>query len=108
MSDAILKPEELLPAAELARKTLEQLDRILLGRTELHRLVLTGILARGHVLLEGLPGLGKTAPKLSDGDVAAGQGALDNTVASGGSAHAQVILPEHRQAVQQFFKREGK
>jgi len=61
MSDAILKPEELLPAAELARKTLEQLDRILLGRKELHRLVLTGILARGHVLLEGLPGLGKTA-----------------------------------------------
>ena len=61
MPDTILKPEELHPAAELARKTLEQLDRILLGRQELHRLVLTGILARGHVLLEGLPGLGKTA-----------------------------------------------
>jgi MoxR-like ATPase len=60
-SNAVLKPEELLPATELARKTLEQLDRILLGRTELHRLVLIGILARGHVLLEGLPGLGKTA-----------------------------------------------
>jgi MoxR-like ATPase len=61
MSDQILKPEELAPAAELARKTLEQLDRILLGRKELHRLVLIGILSRGHVLLEGLPGLGKTA-----------------------------------------------
>ncbi|MGA2229666.1 MAG: AAA family ATPase [Tepidisphaeraceae bacterium] len=61
MPDTILKPEELQPAAELARKTLEQLDHILLGRRELHRLVLIGILSRGHILLEGLPGLGKTA-----------------------------------------------
>ena len=61
MPDLILKPEELQPAAELARKTLEQLDRILLGRREVHRLVLIGILSRGHILLEGLPGLGKTA-----------------------------------------------
>ena len=60
-SNAILKPEELQPAAELARKTLEQLDRILLGRAGLHRLVLIGLLSRGHILLEGLPGLGKTA-----------------------------------------------
>ncbi|HUC85739.1 MAG TPA: AAA family ATPase [Candidatus Acidoferrales bacterium] len=61
MPDTILKPEELQPATELAARTLEQLDRILLGRRELHRLVLIGILSRGHVLLEGLPGLGKTA-----------------------------------------------
>ena len=61
MPDTILKPEELQPAAELIGKTLEQLDHILLGRKELHRLVLIGVLARGHVLLEGLPGLGKTA-----------------------------------------------
>jgi MoxR-like ATPase len=61
MPETILKPEELQPAAELARKTLEQLDRILLGRREVHRLVLIGILSRGHILLEGLPGLGKTA-----------------------------------------------
>ena len=61
MPDTILKPEELQPAAELVGKTLDQLDRILLGRKELHRLVLIGVLARGHVLLEGLPGLGKTA-----------------------------------------------
>ncbi|HTI98099.1 MAG TPA: AAA family ATPase, partial [Dongiaceae bacterium] len=61
MSDSILKPEELQPAAELANRVLAQLDQILLGRSELHRLVLIGILARGHILLEGLPGLGKTA-----------------------------------------------
>jgi len=59
--NTILKPEELQPAAVLVQKTLEQLDRILLGRAELHRLLLIGILSKGHVLMEGVPGLGKTA-----------------------------------------------
>src|SRR5947207_2568787 len=71
MSDAntILKPEELQPAAELTRQTLEQLDRILLGRKELHRLVLIGILSKGHILFEGLPGLGKTALVKTVGEI---------------------------------------
>lgn len=60
-SKNVLTPEELQPACDLANRVLEQLDRILLGRPHTHRLVLIGILARGHVLLEGLPGLGKTA-----------------------------------------------
>jgi MoxR-like ATPase len=53
--------EELRPAVELARQLLDQLDRMLLGRPELHRLVLAAILSRGHLLLEGVPGVGKTA-----------------------------------------------
>jgi MoxR-like ATPase len=57
----ILQPDELKPALELTNRLLEQLDRILLGRAELHRLVLVGILSRGHILLEGVPGVGKTA-----------------------------------------------
>jgi MoxR-like ATPase len=61
MTEKILQPEELAPAVGLVRNTLAELDRILLGRAELHRLVLTGILSRGHILLEGLPGVGKTA-----------------------------------------------
>src|SRR5215467_509231 len=61
MTETILQPEELNPAVELAGKVLAELDRILLGRSELHRLVLAGILSRGHILLEGLPGVGKTA-----------------------------------------------
>ena len=69
MSTAVLKPEELAPACDLANKVLEQLDRILLGRAQVHRLVLIGILARGHVLLEGLPGLGKTALVKTLGDI---------------------------------------
>ena len=37
------------------------MDQVLLGRSQLHRMVLSGILSRGHILLEGLPGVGKTA-----------------------------------------------
>lgn len=59
--ETLIQPDELAPAVELVNRLLRQLDAILLGRTELHRLVLVGILARGHILLEGLPGLGKTA-----------------------------------------------
>ena len=69
MTETILQPEELNPAVELANKILNQLDRILLGRSELHRLVLAGILSRGHILLEGLPGVGKTALVKALGDL---------------------------------------
>jgi len=58
---ALLEPDELKPTAELVGRWLEQLDTMLLGRPELHRLVVIGILSRGHVLLEGVPGVGKTA-----------------------------------------------
>ncbi len=57
----LLAPEELTPAVELAGRALAQMDQVLLGRSHLHRMVLTGILSRGHILLEGLPGVGKTA-----------------------------------------------
>lgn len=59
--ETILQPEELAPAVELAARALAQMDRVLLGREKLHRMVLAGILSRGHILLEGLPGVGKTA-----------------------------------------------
>jgi MoxR-like ATPase len=65
----VLSPEQLTPASQMANRVLEQLDRILLGRSDLHRQVLVGILARGHILLEGLPGVGKTALIKALGDV---------------------------------------
>jgi MoxR-like ATPase len=61
LNGALLRPEELRPAVQLTNQVLEQLDRMLLGRPELHRLVLAAILSRGHLLLEGVPGVGKTA-----------------------------------------------
>jgi hypothetical protein len=50
-------------------------------------------------------GVSRAAPELNKDGTAAEHGTLDNTAAAGGSAHSQVILPEHRQAVQNFFKR---
>ncbi|MBL8861435.1 MAG: AAA family ATPase [Planctomycetes bacterium] len=59
--DSLLpSPDEVAAAQRTALAILEGLDRTLYGQAELTRLVLTGALARGHVLLEGLPGLGKT------------------------------------------------
>jgi MoxR-like ATPase len=69
ITETILQPDELEPAVEITNGILDQLDRILLGRSELHRLVLAGILSRGHILLEGLPGVGKTALVKSLGDL---------------------------------------
>ncbi len=60
-SSALLQPEALAPAVELTTRLREQLDRQLLGRSDLHNLVLVAILSRGHLLLEGVPGVGKTA-----------------------------------------------
>ena len=55
-----------------------------------------------------LVGVSKAAPELAKEDVSAQHGALDNAAAGGGSGHTQSILPEHRQAVQAFFKRDDK
>lgn len=41
-------------------KVLSELDKILLGNEQVHQMLLVGILAKGHVLLEGQPGVGKT------------------------------------------------
>ena len=57
----MLTQQEVASAAACANRVLSELDKILLGHHEVHRLVLIGILSRGHILLEGLPGVGKTA-----------------------------------------------
>ena len=60
-SNSLMTPEELNRVSSLAARLLDELDKILLGQHEVHRLLLIGIFSRGHVLLEGLPGVGKTA-----------------------------------------------
>ncbi|MBP9890979.1 MAG: MoxR family ATPase [Planctomycetes bacterium] len=46
--------------SQLAHTLAEQLQKALIGKPEVVRLLLTGLFARGHVLIEDLPGLGKT------------------------------------------------
>lgn len=57
----LVNENEIKSAAEKCAKVLEQLNIIMIGRPELHKMVLIGILSQGHILLEGLPGVGKTA-----------------------------------------------
>ena len=61
MSESTLLSPEAVDSARAAALAIQDgLDRTLLGQEPLNRLVLVACLARGHVLLEGLPGLGKT------------------------------------------------
>jgi MoxR-like ATPase len=50
------------PAAttQLARQVIAEVERAVVGKRQALELVLTGILASGHVLIEDMPGLGKT------------------------------------------------
>jgi MoxR-like ATPase len=50
-------PSEVAPFAE---RVLEEVGRAVVGKRDALTLVLAGILAKGHVLLEDFPGLGKT------------------------------------------------
>jgi len=56
----VLTEAELATAATSLNRLLDTLHTVLFGQDELIELVVTGVLARGHLLLEGLPGLGKT------------------------------------------------
>ncbi len=56
----LLSESDVIQLQTRANAILAGLDKVLFGQTALTRLVLTGLLANGHVLLEGLPGLGKT------------------------------------------------
>jgi MoxR-like ATPase len=59
-ASTLLDPAEVQRQRAAASALLAGLDRVLFGQAELTRSVLVAVLARGHVLLEGLPGLGKT------------------------------------------------
>jgi MoxR-like ATPase len=48
------------PVAEWAAKVLGEVNKVFVGQNELVRGVLAALLAEGHVLIESVPGLGKT------------------------------------------------
>jgi len=59
-SPTLLSPEEIEQARARIGALLDGLGTAILGQTELLERVIICLLARGHLLLEGLPGLGKT------------------------------------------------
>ena len=46
--------------AALAKKVSDNVSRVIVGKEDAIKLVLCAILARGHILLEDVPGTGKT------------------------------------------------
>jgi MoxR-like ATPase len=52
-----LEPEAF---ADRARRIEDEIGRVIVGQRDLVRQTMTGLLANSHVLLEGVPGLGKT------------------------------------------------
>jgi len=60
METNYLRDDELRPTTEVLDGLRLVLERVLFGQELVVEHVLVGMLARGHILLEGLPGLGKT------------------------------------------------
>jgi len=52
---------QLQAAAEHLQRVRTEVGRVIVGQRELVHRLLVGLVARGHILLEGLPGLAKTA-----------------------------------------------
>lgn len=59
-TSSLLSPAQVAEAKRLLDQLLGEMSKALLGQQELLQLVTIALLARGHLLLEGLPGLGKT------------------------------------------------
>jgi MoxR-like ATPase len=60
MSTPLLTPAEVETAGGRARALRDELSKVLLDQDAVVTRMVVALLARGHVLLEGLPGLGKT------------------------------------------------
>ena len=60
ISAADVTPLPVAEAGALARRVLDAVSTVVVGKRDALELVLSGILAGGHVLLEDFPGLGKT------------------------------------------------
>jgi len=50
-----------LDVAGICTAVLDQIDRVIVGKRDIGRLLLACVLAEGHVLLEDVPGVGKTS-----------------------------------------------
>jgi MoxR-like ATPase len=56
----VTRSPRIIEASEQAGRVLAEVEKAIVGKHEALQLVLTAILAKGHVLLEDYPGLGKT------------------------------------------------
>ena len=59
--DAAETPLTTAEVARIAKDVITEVERAVVGKREAIELVLIGVLAGGHVLLEDVPGLAKTS-----------------------------------------------
>ena len=57
---AAVKTRESRPSLELLDHLVQEVETVFHGKKEVIRLALAALLARGHVLFEDVPGVGKT------------------------------------------------
>jgi MoxR-like ATPase len=60
MTEEISRESRLEQASGLANNLLHEIKKTLIGQDDIIEQVLVALIARGHVLIEGVPGLGKT------------------------------------------------
>jgi len=60
MSANTISDDELVIAAAKARSVIAEVQRVYVGPDEVVELMMVGLMAKGHVLLEGVPGVAKT------------------------------------------------
>jgi MoxR-like ATPase len=58
--DVTALAEKITPASEPFRRLLEEIGQVIVGQNHLLNRMLIGLLCRGHLLIEGVPGLAKT------------------------------------------------
>ena len=59
-TDATSEPLPVDDAADLAERIVENVERVIVGHRDVTEHIVTAILARGHLLLDDVPGVGKT------------------------------------------------
>lgn len=55
-----MSPESVIAASDRASRLESELKKVIRGKDEVVRLALVSVLAHGHLLIEGVPGVGKT------------------------------------------------
>ena len=55
-----MSPDTVIAASDRASRLENELKKVIRGKDEIVRLALVSVLAHGHLLIEGVPGVGKT------------------------------------------------
>ena len=86
-----MSPDTVIAASDRASRLENELKKVIRGKDEIVRLALVSVLAHGHLLIEGVPGVGKTTLAQALGAVAG----LQLSAGAVHQRHASVGHPGH-------------